>query len=118
MEEKASMPKTMFEKIWDAHIVRDIPGESTILYIDRHLVHEMTSPQASPDCGPQGFQCTGPTPLLPSSIITYPPYRDGVCSTSSIKTAPYASPPCSRMHETSASPCSIWPTHVRALCIS
>jgi 3-isopropylmalate/(R)-2-methylmalate dehydratase large subunit len=40
------MPKTMFEKIWDAHIVRDIPGESTILYIDRHLVHEMTSPQA------------------------------------------------------------------------
>src|SRR5438128_6319355 len=46
MEEKASMPKTMFEKIWDAHIVRDIPGESTILYIDRHLVHEMTSPQA------------------------------------------------------------------------
>ena len=46
MEEKASMPKTMFEKIWDAHIVRDVPGESTILYIDRHLVHEMTSPQA------------------------------------------------------------------------
>src|SRR5438128_10458771 len=46
MEEKASMPKTIFEKIWDAHIVRDVPGESTILYIDRHLVHEMTSPQA------------------------------------------------------------------------
>src|SRR5881275_2314354 len=40
------MPKTMFEKIWDAHIVRDAPGESPILYIDRHLVHEMTSPQA------------------------------------------------------------------------
>src|SRR5437763_5530694 len=40
------MPKTMFDKIWDAHVVRDTPGESTILYIDRHLVHEMTSPQA------------------------------------------------------------------------
>ncbi len=40
------MPKTMFEKIWDAHIVRDVPGESTVLYIDRHLVHEATSPQA------------------------------------------------------------------------
>ncbi len=40
------MPKTMFEKIWNAHIVREVPGESTILYIDRHLVHEMTSPQA------------------------------------------------------------------------
>jgi 3-isopropylmalate/(R)-2-methylmalate dehydratase large subunit len=36
----------MFEKIWDAHVVRDVPGESTILYIDRHLVHEATSPQA------------------------------------------------------------------------
>ncbi len=40
------MPKTMFEKIWDAHIVREVSGESTILYIDRHLVHEATSPQA------------------------------------------------------------------------
>jgi 3-isopropylmalate/(R)-2-methylmalate dehydratase large subunit len=40
------MGKTMFEKIWDAHVVRDVPGESTILYIDRHLVHEATSPQA------------------------------------------------------------------------
>src|SRR5947209_15285596 len=40
------MPKTMFEKIWDAHSVREVPGESAIRYIDRHLVHEMTSPQA------------------------------------------------------------------------
>jgi 3-isopropylmalate/(R)-2-methylmalate dehydratase large subunit len=40
------MPKTMFDKIWDAHVVRDEPGESTVLYIDRHLVHEATSPQA------------------------------------------------------------------------
>ncbi len=40
------MSKTMFDKIWDAHVVRDVPGESAILYIDRHLVHEATSPQA------------------------------------------------------------------------
>ncbi len=40
------MPKTMFEKIWDAHVVRDVAGELTVLYIDRHLVHEATSPQA------------------------------------------------------------------------
>src|SRR6266699_440498 len=46
MNEKGALPKTMFEKIWDAHAVREVPGESTILYIDRHLVHEMTSPQA------------------------------------------------------------------------
>src|SRR5713101_118152 len=46
MEQKQTEPKTMFEKIWDAHVVREASGESTILYIDRHLVHEMTSPQA------------------------------------------------------------------------
>ncbi len=40
------MGKTMFDKIWEAHVVRQQPGESTILYIDRHLVHEATSPQA------------------------------------------------------------------------
>src|SRR5712691_5175473 len=46
MKEQDALPKTLFEKIWDSHIVREVPGESTILYIDRHLVHEMTSPQA------------------------------------------------------------------------
>ena len=38
--------KTMFEKIWDAHIVRAEQGKPAILYIDLHLVHEVTSPQA------------------------------------------------------------------------
>src|SRR5436853_952519 len=39
-------PRTLFHKIWDAHVVRDEPGEPTLLYIDLHLVHEVTSPQA------------------------------------------------------------------------
>lgn len=39
-------PKTMFEKIWDSHIVYEPPGEPAILYVDLHLVHEVTSPQA------------------------------------------------------------------------
>ncbi len=39
-------PKTMFEKIWDAHIVREEAGEPALLYVDLHLVHEVTSPQA------------------------------------------------------------------------
>ena len=38
--------KTMYEKIWDAHLVRSDAGEVPILYIDTHLVHEVTSPQA------------------------------------------------------------------------
>lgn len=39
-------PKTMFEKIWEAHVVHEEPGRPSLLYIDRHLVHEVTSPQA------------------------------------------------------------------------
>ena len=39
-------PKTMFEKIWADHVVAEEPGEPPIIYIDLHLVHEVTSPQA------------------------------------------------------------------------
>jgi len=38
--------KTLFEKIWDAHVVHDEPGKPSLLYVDLHLVHEVTSPQA------------------------------------------------------------------------
>jgi len=40
------MPKTLSEKVWDRHLVRSAPGEPDLLYIDLHLVHEVTSPQA------------------------------------------------------------------------
>ncbi|MBN2388104.1 MAG: 3-isopropylmalate dehydratase large subunit [Anaerolineales bacterium] len=40
------MPKTLFEKIWEAHVVAQEPESPAILYIDLHLVHEVTSPQA------------------------------------------------------------------------
>ena len=39
-------PRTLFDKIWDAHLVHSDPNAASILYIDRHLVHEVTSPQA------------------------------------------------------------------------
>ncbi len=39
-------PKTMFEKIWDSHVVHEEAGQPAILYVDLHLVHEVTSPQA------------------------------------------------------------------------
>ena len=39
-------PTTMFQKIWDAHVVHQEPGQPAILYVDLHLVHEVTSPQA------------------------------------------------------------------------
>ncbi len=40
------MGKTLFEKIWDKHVVKELPGGEVLLYIDRHLIHEVTSPQA------------------------------------------------------------------------
>ncbi len=46
MTAKNPIPRTMFEKIWDDHVVHAAAGEQTILYIDLHLVHEVTSPQA------------------------------------------------------------------------
>ena len=39
-------PKTLYEKIWDSHVVREEPGKPALIYIDRHLIHEGTSPQA------------------------------------------------------------------------
>ena len=40
------MAKTLFEKVWDQHIVTTLPDGTSIMYIDRHLIHEVTSPQA------------------------------------------------------------------------
>ena len=39
-------PRTLYDKIWDAHLVHEAPDGTSLLYIDRHLVHEVTSPQA------------------------------------------------------------------------
>ena len=46
MQEKISEPRTLFEKLWEAHVVRQQLGQPALLYIDLHLVHEVTSPQA------------------------------------------------------------------------
>jgi 3-isopropylmalate/(R)-2-methylmalate dehydratase large subunit len=43
---KMSAPRTLYDKIWDDHVVEVTPEGNTLLYIDRHLVHEVTSPQA------------------------------------------------------------------------
>ena len=46
MTTTSANPRTMFEKIWDSHLVHHEPDKQAILYIDLHLVHEVTSPQA------------------------------------------------------------------------
>jgi len=40
------MKKTLFDKVWDAHVVDKVQDGPQILYIDKHLIHEVTSPQA------------------------------------------------------------------------
>ena len=40
------MSKTLFDKVWDTHVVRKISGGPDVLFIDRHLIHEVTSPVA------------------------------------------------------------------------
>ena len=39
-------PKTLFDKVWEKHVITGEPGEAQLLYIDLHLIHEVTSPQA------------------------------------------------------------------------
>ena len=39
-------PQTLYEKLWQTHLVEEKAGETPLLYVDRHLIHEVTSPQA------------------------------------------------------------------------
>ena len=58
------MPQTLFEKIWDRHVVRTIEGGPSVLYIDRHFIHEVTSPQAF-----QGLEQRGIEVFRPAQIV-------------------------------------------------
>jgi 3-isopropylmalate/(R)-2-methylmalate dehydratase large subunit len=43
--EQSIHPRTLFDKIWEAHAISEEPGQGTLLYIDRHLMNEVTTPQ-------------------------------------------------------------------------
>jgi 3-isopropylmalate/(R)-2-methylmalate dehydratase large subunit len=57
---EAAMGKTLAEKVWDAHVVRRAEGEPDLLYIDLHLIHEVTSPQAMSGLRAAGRQVRRP----------------------------------------------------------
>ena len=57
-------PRTLYDKLWDEHVVHVEPDGTTVLYIDRHLVHEVTSPQAF-----EGLRLAGRKPWRVSSIV-------------------------------------------------
>ncbi|RLJ62790.1 3-isopropylmalate dehydratase large subunit [Sulfurisoma sediminicola] len=58
------MPKTLYDKLWENHVVRTEADGTALLYIDRHLVHEVTSPQAF-----EGLKLAGRKPWRVSSIV-------------------------------------------------
>jgi 3-isopropylmalate/(R)-2-methylmalate dehydratase large subunit len=70
------MPKTLFQKIWDSHVVAEQPDSPAVLYIDLHLVHEVTSPQAFTGLRQRGLKVRRPEKTLATldhSIPTTPP---------------------------------------------
>jgi 3-isopropylmalate/(R)-2-methylmalate dehydratase large subunit len=69
------MPKTLFDKIWESHIVAEQEGAPAVLYIDLHLVHEVTSPQAFTGLRQRGLKVRRPEKTLATmdhSIPTTP----------------------------------------------
>ncbi len=62
--------RSMFQKIWDAHVVREEPDGTTLLYIDRHLVHEVTSPQAF-----EALRLAGRKPRRPAATLAVPDHN-------------------------------------------
>ncbi|MEO0774197.1 MAG: 3-isopropylmalate dehydratase large subunit [Pseudomonadota bacterium] len=64
------MPKTLYDKIWDAHVVHEADDGTCVLYIDRHLVHEVTSPQAF-----EGLRMAGRKVRAPEKTIAVPDHN-------------------------------------------
>jgi 3-isopropylmalate/(R)-2-methylmalate dehydratase large subunit len=62
--------KTLYDKLWDAHLVHEAEDGTSLLYIDRHLVHEVTSPQAF-----EGLRMTGRTVRAPDKTIAVPDHN-------------------------------------------
>ena len=65
-----SAPKTLYDKIWDAHVADEAEDGTCLLYIDRHLVHEVTSPQAF-----EGLRMAGRTVRAPEKTIAVPDHN-------------------------------------------
>lgn len=68
-------PKTLFEKIWDAHVVSEAEGAPAILYIDLQLVHEVTSPQAFTELRNRGLQVRRPDRTVATVDHSIPTYN-------------------------------------------
>ncbi|MEO8111133.1 MAG: 3-isopropylmalate dehydratase large subunit [Ginsengibacter sp.] len=66
------MGKTLFEKIWEKHLVKTIPGGPDVLYIDKHFIHEVTSPQAFAGIGKRGLKVLRPAKTVATADHNVP----------------------------------------------
>ncbi|MGA8417012.1 MAG: 3-isopropylmalate dehydratase large subunit [Candidatus Dormiibacterota bacterium] len=71
-------PRTLFDKIWEAHTVAEEPGEPSLLYVDLHLVHEVTSPQAFEGLRMEGRSVRRPGLVVATMDHNVPTDGDGV----------------------------------------
>lgn len=62
--QKEKMGRTLFDKIWEKHVVKEIDGGPSVLYVDKHFIHEVTSPQAF-----QGLENRGMKVFRPQQIV-------------------------------------------------
>jgi len=70
----APQPRTIIEKVWDNHVVAERPGAPTLLYIDLHLVHEVTSPQAFSGLRERGLKVRRPDLTIGTTDHSIPTY--------------------------------------------
>ena len=107
--------RTMYRKIWESHLVHEAPGEPSLIYIDRHLIHEITSPQAFAGLKAAGRKVRRPDltfAVMDHSVPTKNrnlPIMDAAAngnSTRSSVTAASSASPCSTCSATTKASCT------------
>ncbi|KFC22258.1 3-isopropylmalate dehydratase large subunit [Epilithonimonas lactis] len=82
-----SQRKTLFDKVWDAHVVETVPDGPQVIYIDKHLIHEVTSPQAFAELEARGLEVFRPNQIVATADHNVPtlgqelPIRDELSRT-------------------------------------
>ena len=115
--ESLTEPRTLAEKVWDAHVVRSADGEPDLLYIDLHLVHEVTSPQAFDGLRLAGRPVRRPDLTLATEDHNTPTGYDdpafpprATCSPSPTRCRARRSRRCAATAPSSACGCTRWAT--------
>ena len=109
-------PQTLYDKLWQSHVVRQETDGTALIYIDRHLVHEVTSPQAF-----EGLKLAGRRPWRVDSIVATADHNtptrnwdQGIRTRSRAPRSRRSTPTCA---STAPRPISLFSTPARASCM-